>query len=434
MARSIIKRLSFDIEGNGLLRTVTTIHCIVAEDIDTGDVFRFRPDEIEQGVELLKEADVLIGHNIIGYDIPAIKKLFGVELKTKLLDTLVLSRLSKPNRPMHPQCPTKVWDEHNQKDKLVGPHTLMNLGYYAGANKGDFGEDAGWEYYSEEMLNYCAQDVKVTTKVFRMLEKELTGFSSECIELEHQFASVIQRQMEYGWYFDIEKAYLLESELIEKEIELEQEVHKTFKPLPKQVKEIQPRAKADGTLSSVGLKYLEELDYIIPVPEYEDGIERVYESGGFSRVDWPEFNLGSRKQIAEQLLHRGWKPKHRTDNGNIIVDEKVLNSIKDKFPEAALLADYFMISKKKSMISSWIEKYDPETGRIHGFVNTLGAATRRCTHSGPNLAQVPASKTDKDTGELIFGFKGLYGADCRRLFTVPNGYKQVGCDASGLKV
>jgi len=406
----------------------------VTEDIDQGIVKRFRPDQVNEALVELGSATTLIGQNILGYDLPALKKLFNFEYKGEILDTLLLSRLANPNRPMHPRCPTKVWDEHSGKDKAVGPHTLMNLGYYAGLLKGDFGESAGWEEFSEEMLDYCEQDVLVTTQVFRYLLKELQGFSPKCIELEHQFGARIQQQMQNGWYFNIDKAYELEAELLEKMMDLESVVQDTFKPLAKQGRLIQPRSKKDGTLSSVGLKYIDRYQDKVPVPDSVEGRYGVeYTSGSFTRIDWPEFNLGSRQQISEQLIFRGWKPKERTEKGSVIVNEKVLKGIDRKFKEAALLADYFMISKKKSMVSSWIENYNQDTGRIHGYVNTLGAGTRRCTHSGPNVAQVPASKSTKE-GKLIFGFEGGYGADCRQLFTVPSGYKQVGCDASGLEL
>lgn len=336
---------------------------------------------------------------------------------------------------MHPKCPTKIWDEHSQKHKAVGPHTLKNLGYLAGVYKGEFGQEAGWDEFTEGMLEYCVQDVKVTTQVFHMLMKELEGFSPECIKLEHEFAGVITEQINHGWLFDLRGGLLLEAELNEKCRYLEDEVQNTFKPLPKFIRTIQPRAKAGKALSSVGLKFLLGYEDMIPVPAYVDkeGIGVEYQSGSFSRIDWPEFNLGSRQQIAEQLKHRGWKPVELTENGNVIVNEKVLSGIANKFPEASLLADYFMVSKKSSMVAAWIEKYDVDTGRIHGYVNTLGAATRRCTHSNPNLAQVPASKSNKQ-GDLIYGFEGGYGADCRKLFIVPPGYKLVGCDASGLEL
>ncbi len=382
----------------------------------------------------LLSATTLIGQNILGYDFPALKKLFKFEYKGEVLDTLLLSRLASTNRPLHPRCPTKVWNEHEGKEKAVGPHTLMNLGYYAGLLKGDFGESAGWETFSEDMLDYCEQDVLVTTKVFHYLLRELNGFSDQCILLEHQFNYRVQQQMQHGWYFDIDKANELEAELLEKVMDLEDVVQRTFKPLAKAGKVIQPRAKKDGELSTVGLKFIKDFPDVIPVPEWEEGEYGIdYTSGDFTRIDWPEFNLGSRQQIAEQLMHRGWKPKEFAPAGGVMINESVLKGITKKFSEAALLADYFMVTKRKSMVASWVTAYDSKSGRIFGYVNTLGAGTRRCTHSGPNLAQVPASKSDKE-GHLIYGFDGGYGADCRSLFTVPRGYKQVGCDASGLEL
>lgn len=424
----------FDIEANGLLDSVTQIHCAVVENITTGEVEYYRPSEIESLTDSLAEATTLVGHNIIGYDLPVLKKLLGFEYQGKILDTLVMSRLGNTNRPMHPHCPTSVWDEHNQKNKQVGPHTLMNLGYYAGAKKGDFGAEAGWETYSEAMLDYCEQDVAVNVMIYHYLLKELRGFSDYAIQLEMDIAGYIAQQQVNGWYFDIRRAYNLDADLQEKIRELEDEVHKTFKPLAKAGKLIQPRVKKDGTVSSVGLKFLQGWESLIPVPdsnEGEFGIE--YLSGSFTRIDWPEFNLGSRQQIVEQLLHRGWKPNKFTEKGTPMVDEQVLEGLKNKFSEASLLADYFMVSKRQSMVASWIEKYDEDTGRIHGYVNSLGAVTGRMTHSSPNLAQVPATKVDSE-GHPIWGFEGGYGADCRALFTVPSGYKQVGCDASGLEL
>lgn len=345
-----------------------------------------------------------------------------------------MSRLSNTNRAIHPKCPTTIWDEHSQKNKIVGPHTLMNLGYYAGAIKGDYGQSAGWEVYSEDMLEYCVQDTVVTDAVFTLLNKELTGFSDYCIQLEMDVASYIVQQQENGWKFDIKKALLLEADLAEKCYELETLVQLTFKPLAKFVKEIQPRVLKSGGLSSVGLKFLEDYNDLIPEPEWTEGSLGIeYTSGSFSRIEWPEFNLGSRQQIVEQLVHRGWKPTLETEKGSVIINEPVLESIKDQFPEAALLSDYFMVSKRQSMIQSWIENYNEETGRLHGYVNTLGAVTGRMTHSGPNLAQVPASKCSKD-GEILWGFEGAYGADCRSLFIVDDGYTLVGADASGLEL
>jgi DNA polymerase I-like protein with 3'-5' exonuclease and polymerase domains len=173
-----------------------------------------------------------------------------------------------------------------------------------------------------------------------------------------------------------------------------------------------------------GAHWLDEGDEIIDIDN-----DWGYKKWGY--FDYPEFNLGSRQQIAKYLQHFGWKPKSFTEKGNPIVDEKVLKSV--KIPEAQLIVDYLTLTKRIAMVKSWVEAVDERTGRVHGKVNPCGAVTGRMTHSKPNCAQVPATKHGKD-GKVLWGFEGGYGADCRNLWTVPEGYKLVGCDASGLEL
>ena len=140
-------KLVFDIETDGL--NPSKIHCIVA--IDEHDkVYTFTPDEIDQGVDLLSKADTLIGHNIIGYDIPAIKKLKDVDLtkSCNLIDTLLISRLLKPTRE--------------------GGHSLEMWGYRLKFHKSDQPE---WDVFTEDMLEYCIKDVQLNKKVYEVLLK-----------------------------------------------------------------------------------------------------------------------------------------------------------------------------------------------------------------------------------------------------------------------
>jgi DNA polymerase-1 len=69
--------LVFDIETDDIAATV--IHCIVCQDPESGEIFKFKPDQIAAGCKFLADADTLIGHNIVGFDIPVIKKLTGVD-------------------------------------------------------------------------------------------------------------------------------------------------------------------------------------------------------------------------------------------------------------------------------------------------------------------------------------------------------------------
>ena len=145
--------LVFDIETDDL--KATKIWCMVAQDYDSGKIYMFAPHQLESGLELLQKADRLIGHNIIGFDVPVIKKLHGVDLSDKeLVDTLVMSRLFNPVRE--------------------GGHSLEMWGYRLKYPKKNFDD---YKNYSGEMLDYCRRDVQLNALVLRKLTKEGSGFS-----------------------------------------------------------------------------------------------------------------------------------------------------------------------------------------------------------------------------------------------------------------
>ena len=332
----------------------------------------------------LKGDSYVVGHNLLGYDIPVLKRLWGVEIdKDRVKDTLVLSRLANP-----------------QRDK---GHSLRAWGERLGFPKGDHQD---WSCLSQGMVDYCKRDVELTAALYTKLEWELRNFSNESINLEHDVQDITQQQVRNGWLVDIRKAIGLVATLREKLNELEDSVQNTFRPLPTFIKEIKPKVKKDGAISVVGLKFL------------GDSWENV--GGPFSRVDYPEFNLGSLQQIGRYLQHYGWKPCNFTETGQAVVDERVLEGIKD-IPQAALISEYLMVQKRIAQVQSWIDAANSDTNRVHGKVNTNGAVTGRMTHASPNLAQVPASRAP-------------YGKECRSCWIASAGYKLVGFDASGLEL
>jgi len=378
-----MKQIVFDIEANGL--TPDKVWCIVACDIQSGEFTTWSGDDLHCFKDWIKEQDELevIGHNIIGYDIPVLEQLLDVDFsKCKVTDTLVLSRLAEPSRQ--------------------GGHSLENWGQLLNQPKG---EHSDWDNFSQDMVEYCRQDVRVNELVYHKLLLDLTGFGNQSIVLEGEVQRIISKQIKNGWVLDQEKSFILLAELKEKKYELEDKVHQNFKPLPTFIKEVTPKVKKDGTYSIVGLKFLGEQWTTAVAP--------------FSRLDYPEFNLGSRQQIGRYLQYFGWKPETFTEKGQPIVDEGVLNKVKG-IPEAELIGEYLMVQKRIAQIQSWLDAVQ-DNGRVHGYVNANGAVTGRMTHSKPNVAQVPAGNAP-------------YGKQCRQVWTVPTGYKLVGMDASGLEL
>jgi DNA polymerase-1 len=379
-------QLVFDIETDGLYFDATKIWCLVA--IDENDkVYSYTEDNINEGIELLKSADKIIGHNIIGFDLPVIKKLTNVDLyaHTKIIDTLTLSRLLNPTRD--------------------GGHSLEKWGWklnYLKSDKPDFNE------FNDTMLEYCIRDVKLNKLVLEKLRQDSRGFSKECVQLEHEVCKILQSQYETGFLFDEKNAMSLLSSLNKRKSEVEDEVHSTFKPKWVDVKQVIPKLKKDGTLSKSGLTNI----------EYEERVS-TNDITPFMRKELKEFNLGSRQQIGEYLKDFGWKPKRFTPTGQPIVDEGTLKKI-NHIHEAQLIAEYLLLQKRAAQVESWIDACHNDS-RVHGSVMSTGAITGRMTHRNPNMAQVPAVYSP-------------YGKECRACWTVPEGYKLVGIDASGLEL
>ena len=381
--------LVFDIETDDL--NATKIWCLSTCDVATEYVKSYWGANLDAGLKELQSADKLIGHNIIGFDIPVINKLTGVDLSSKkLVDTLVLSRLFNPVRE--------------------GNHGLESWGFRLDMPKGDFKD---FSNLSQEMITYCERDVLLNKRVYDALSKEKHGFSRDSIDLEQNIAGILNKQREKGFLLDVKFASLLLATLKDKLDATVAEVHKEFKP-EEHTLILYPTKTSANKLSkmavdSSGKKYRLNSD------EYD----ALNEQDQIARISRTEFNLGSRKQIGEYLQKFGWEPTKFTPTGQPIVDESTLKRI-DSIPQAKLIADYLMYQKRIAQIKSWLDNVDNED-RVHGFVNPNGTITGRMTHREPNLAQVPSSSSP-------------YGTDCRACWTVPKGYNLVGIDASGLEL
>lgn len=379
-----MEEIVFDIEANGL--QPDKIWCIVAKPLGK-PVVSFGPNAIDEGITFLQSADVLIGHNILGFDMPVINKLHGVDLSKKVIkDTLVMSRLFNPVRE--------------------NGHSLKTWGYIVGFPKNEQPED--WDDFSDEMLKYCQQDVILNEKVYQRLLKEGENFGEDSIALEHGVAEVLKQQEDNGFEFNQEYAMMLVAQLKERMFEVEKEVQKVFKPKMVDIKQVVPKLKKDGTLSKSGLT-AEEYARLIESGDYKP----------FMRQKLQDFNLGSRKQIGEYLTDFGWKPNRFTPTGLPIVDESSLAKVKD-IPEARLIAEFLLLQKRIAQIDSWILAVQKDN-RVHGFVIPNGTITGRMSHRSPNVAQVPSLSSE-------------YGKECRSCWTVKDGYKLVGIDASGLEL
>lgn len=342
---------------------------------------------------MLATADCIVGHNIINFDIPAIQKVYPwFKPQGRILDTLIWCQLQYPTIYIGDQ---KRVAEGAFPKKLTGAHSLKAYGYRLGVLKGEFGESTDWQHWSQDMSDYCAQDVMVNVTLLERLLKAET--SEQALDLELKVAEIISRQERFGFMFNRSEASKLYGRLSQRREEITEELLRVFKPWFKKEKEFTPK----GNNKKLG-----------------------YRSGcTLTKVKLTEFNPSSRQHIASRLKKLfGWKPKEFTPNGQPKIDETVLSKL--PWPEAALLTEYFVVNKLIGQLAegdnAWLRKVGSDS-RLHGRVMTLGAVTRRMTHSNPNLAQVPSNKKP-------------FGAECRGLFTVADEHVLVGADASGLEL
>ena len=336
-----------------------TIWCCVVKDFDSGEVKVWKQPDIDL-VHTLKTADTIIGHNIVSFDAPVLNRVWGTKIKlSQCFDTLLVSRLCDPVRD--------------------NGHSLESWGLRLGNEKIKFDD---FSKFSEEMLTYCIQDVEVTAQLYGVLLRELkeAKIGDQAIKIEHEVQHIIAEQERNGFKLNAPYAQTILCEIKTEMSTISEELQKIFPPIV---------------------------------------TERFSEKTGKKLKDDVEvFNVGSRQQIAKRLMQKGWKPEKKTEKGQVVVDDTILEAL--EIDEAKPIARYLTLQKRAAQIESWLEHLGKD-GRIHGKLITMGAVTGRCTHSNPNVAQVPA-------------VRATLGKECRSCWTVDEGNVLVGVDLSGIEL
>jgi DNA polymerase-1 len=381
--------LIVDIETDNLYDDVTVVHCVVIHDICRNQTFTYGPDNIDTALQHLATGDVLIGHNLIFYDIPVLQKLHSIDCKSRIIDTLICTRLIWPKEVLdgldteqYPQVPPK----------LRGSASLKAWGYRLADYKIEFKD---FKEYSEEMAEYCRQDVAITYKLLQKIQAE--NYCESALALEHDFALAINKQIRAGFPFDVDAALDLVDDLRRKEAELETQLKEIFPPIKHET---------------------------IFIPKVNNKNRGYVKGEPFTKVSYETFNPGSRQQIVDRLQTKyGWVPEKTTEKGNPILDDDILAAL--PYPEAAPLAEYMLIKKRLGQIAdgnnAWLKLVNNETSCIHGDLVTNGCITGRCAHRNPNMGQVPAAYSP-------------YGKECRSLFHPPQGWNLIGVDAKALEL
>ena len=433
--------LIWDVETDGLLPSMTRIHVLCIREYETGLTWTFRrnkrEDTIAKGVAMLANARCVVGHNIAGFDLPALELIFPdfmLHPDCIVQDTLVIVRVIYADQK---DKDYRLWERGKLPGNLIGSMQLEAWGHRLRLQKGDYKKEMEakakelgiidpeeisryvWGTWNREMEEYCELDVDVTTALWRKIEEE--DYPAGPLDFEHdahQMAILIE---ENGWPFDIRRAEKLADDIEDEMEELAKkaETHYGFWFSPDKKKIVKPQWE-DPDGKNAKKKYEE------PVAEYGEDYSRavwgrvveakttrkfkaiwrinpktgersinnnVDEGALYCPVKIKDFKPTSRHHIIDRFTTvHDWVPNEFTDTGQPSVNDDVLRGLVGKIPMAQELAEIFYLAKRLGQIAtgkeSWLN-HVAEDGAIHHRLNVGGTISGRCAHSNPNIAQVP---------------------------------------------
>lgn len=412
--------LVLDLETDAL-ENYSKVWVAVTRDLTTDktNIFRNLHEKVnlKEFIDHLQNYNLLIGHNIIGFDLGVLDFL-GVPNTFEVHDTLVVSKLLNY--------------------KQDGGHSLESWGERFGVPKSKFNDFSRW---SQELEDRCVIDTLLTKRLYNTFSKYLGNPKwKKPIEIEHKVAFLCNRLHLDGFTFDLPKAQRLYQELLPKVEELKFAFAVCFPPKPVPIKEINPKLTKAGTLHSKDFRWLETND-----------LSSFSADAPFTLIEYEEFNPNSPRQVVERLNAAGWQPTEKT-KGHLsaqrtrdkeklehyktygwTISEENLDTLPETAPEAARkLKEYVLLNSRLSDLEEWIglvrpSKGDPEVFKIHGYFNHIGAWTHRKSHQKPNMANIPALLNRKGEEQLL-------GKEFRSLFKASPGKVLVGCDAEGIQL
>lgn len=427
-------KVVFDIEANGL-EDPTKVWLIVCKDIDTNEYYIFRNledvSELSRFTVFASGVELFIGHNILGYDIPVMERILGIQIEVgRCLDTLIVSKLVDYSR---------------------SGHSIEDYGVEFGKEKGNFTD---FSAYSQAMEDYCIRDVDICHLVFDKYRRYINNPErARSIALEHNFQLVVNDLHANGFALDVKKATTLLGKVEAELAVLDKDILDAFPPREVLIREFTPRATKFGTISKTS------------VPRSLWDRLSDYEIGQTYRHTREEpFNPSSHKQIIGVLNEAGWSPVDRTKthidaerernklnrearrNSSLDIKVKELdNKLEqlrktgwkvnetnlDTLPSSApkpirSIANRIILEARRRTLTEWLNLVR-EDGRIHGKFYGIGAWTHRMAHQNPNTANIP-NEFD------ITGKKKLYGKELRALWVAPKNRLLVGCDAEGIQL
>lgn len=403
-----MSRYVIDTEANELLRHVTRRWIVGWKDIDTGQRF-FCLEGDDAWKKKLDEAVLIVGHNVLGYDLPMLEKIEGYKLPKHVTvhDTLIMSQVLNYNRFGH------------------DGHSLARWGRHLGLYKGDWTD---FSKYVPGMLKYCMNDIDICHRIYDTLLQEFAALASSAPQIkhymraEHAVSKWCAAAELHGWPFSVEKANILFGKL-------EAEINSTTAKLtPRLGRKTVAVDSTKGEYPAVYPKWNMNGNYNYHVAKWF-GIDAAtgqdpnrLVTGPYSRVEFPELQLSSPHDVKIFLYRNGWQPTEFNTKFDEATGKKVKTSGKvteDSLEflggDGKLYCDYLSTKARYGILKGWLNEVD-ENGRLHGECFTIGTPSMRARHS--IIANIPS-------GDAV------WGRDMRELFVCSPGWVLVGCDSAG---
>lgn len=398
---------TFDIETDKLYPETTKVWCAAVLNHDDRSKRLFTPDDIHELTDYLDSFDTLIGHNCIQFDFPVLRKVFGYEYHGRVIDTLIMSRTQRPNRPYPPTF----------KDRKVGPHSVEVWGCRLNRSKKVYDR---WETYSERMLERNSEDVEIQYLIYQELLKEGEKEHWDmCHRLNMKLLYYLQLQENYGWYIDkehmnkcihflnhwmnrIDKAISPKLPVVLEILETKKEGEYDYLKKP---------FKANGDYSNLAIKYAPDSEFLRSI------------NGPFSRIRFRPVDLDKPFEVKDYLLSLGWKPKDwNLDKNGKRTSPKL--SKDDDFKGirgslGRLIARRVQCKQRLGVIEGWESSLRPD-GRISAKVGGF-AVTGRLRHVG--IVNVPNPET-----------RSFFSGWMRKCFAATPDMIMIGVDSKGNQI
>jgi hypothetical protein len=393
----------FDIETDGLLDDMTKIH-VLSYTYDGKDIWRC--GDYDEMREFFEEQEVLIGHNIIRFDIPAVEKILGIKIKARLIDTLALS-----------------WYLNHQRIK----HGLEGYGEDYGVPKPVIKDWNSLTY--EDYAHRCQEDVKINWRLWRDLDLKLNKLYQDPAEKDRlidylSFKMDCAREQEaLRWKLDVDRCQTAYDEIMRLKNEKEEQLADAMPRRILTTTKTRPKVmhKKDGSLSSHGENWVA----LCKEQKMPDTVQSLTVISGEERA-----NPNSNDQVKQWLFGLGWKPKTwKFVRDNTTGQERMIEQVRkdgelcesvldlvDDDPAVSLLDGLTVLSHRASILKGFLDSHRDGwlKAEIAGFTNTL-----RFKHMKP-LVNLPG--VDKPYGDVIRG-----------VLTCPEGHTLCGSDMTSLE-